>query len=66
MCFDDGDTDCAFYWISKSYSMVEIYEVVFGCCFLMHFHNLEVSLGMFRVYICTKADRKAEKLWMVF
>lgn len=64
MCFDDGDTGCAFYGIRKSYSMVEIYEVVFGCCFffLMHFHNLEVSLGMSRVYICTKADRKAEKL----
>ena len=46
------------------------------CCFffvflffylkIVHFHNLGVSLGVSRVYICTRADRKAEKLWMVF
>ena len=49
--------------------MVQIYEVAFGFFFflkIVHFHNLRVSLGMSRVYICTGADHKAEKLWMVF
>lgn len=49
--------------------MVQIYEVVCGFFFswkIVHFHNLGVSLGMSCVYICTGADRKAEKLWMVF
>lgn len=49
---------------------VRIYEIVCGCFFfflkIVHFHNLKVSLGMSSVYICTGADRKAEKLWMVF
>lgn len=50
---------------------VQIYDVARGCLkkfFLkiVHFHNLGVSLGMCSVYICTGADRKAEKLWMVF
>ena len=50
--------------------MVQIYEVVlffFFCFFffylkIVHFHNLGGSLGDSRVYICTRADRKAEKL----
>lgn len=46
---------------------VQIYDVARGCLkkfFLkiVHFHNLGVSLGMCSVYICTGADRKAEKL----
>lgn len=49
--------------------MLQIYEVVSGIFFfskIVHFHNLGVSLGMSCVYICTGADCKAEKLWMVF
>lgn len=29
----DNDTDGVFYWIRKSYSMIEIYKVVFGSFF---------------------------------
>lgn len=49
--------------------MVQIYEVALFFFFvfffylkIVHFHNLGVSLGASCVYICTRADRKAEKL----
>lgn len=51
--------------------MVQISEVVFGFFFffhllkIVHFHNLRVSLGMSRVYICSRGPDLQNYEWFL-